>query len=124
MTDKQEPQAQAEPVVFAVFRTDDDCGHVDLIPFDRPLAVYDGMELITLQSHREAMAVVQSACLESVTAVRLAFEQTIAKKDAALDACVDALEGAKGNINPERGFADEVELEIDAAISKLNEARK
>jgi hypothetical protein len=35
----------------------------------------------------------------------------------ALKAALSALDGARGNINPERGFADEVEGEIAAAMA-------
>lgn len=35
---------------------------------------------------------------------------------------LEALEGAQGNINPERGFADEVEAEVSAAIDKCRAA--
>tara|TARA_B100001250_G_C19777960_1_gene780474 strand:- start:1054 stop:1851 length:798 start_codon:yes stop_codon:yes gene_type:complete len=53
---QREPQAQGEPIVFAVFRTDDGCGHVDLVPFQSELDVWDGMELTPLHLYREALA--------------------------------------------------------------------
>lgn len=40
----------------------------------------------------------------------------------ALKVALDALEGAQGNINPERGFADEVETEIAAAVEQARAA--
>lgn len=41
---------------------------------------------------------------------------------AALESALSALDGAQGNINPERGFADEVEQEVTVAISKAKAA--
>ena len=40
----------------------------------------------------------------------------------ALEVALEALEGAKGNINPERGYADEVEAEVAAAIEQAQSA--
>lgn len=40
---------------------------------------------------------------------------------AALRVALDALESARGNINPERGFADVVEAEIEDAIEAARE---
>ena len=39
-----------------------------------------------------------------------------------LQQALEALEHAQGNINPERGFADEAEADITAAITALREA--
>lgn len=41
-----------------------------------------------------------------------------------LKAVEEALEEARGNINPERGFADELEQQIEAALSDLRELIK
>lgn len=40
----------------------------------------------------------------------------------ALEVALEALESAKGNINPERGFSDEVEAELAAAIEQAQAA--
>ncbi len=39
-----------------------------------------------------------------------------------LKQALDALESASGNINPERGYADEVEADITAAIAAMQAA--
>jgi hypothetical protein len=44
------------------------------------------------------------------------------KRDVALKQALSVLGDAKGNINPERSFADEVESDIDAAIVSINAA--
>lgn len=41
---------------------------------------------------------------------------------AALKIALEALEGAQGNINPERGFADEVEAEVSGAMDAARAA--
>lgn len=89
--------------------------------------------LITLQAYREAMEKMERRInvaagigeyVASVNEELIANKIAITKKYAALKAGVEALLSAKGNINPERGFADEVEAEIDAAITQMQEAMK
>ena len=94
-TSKREPQAQAKPDwKLHQFQSKDGEWHNFVNERHYEATVRHGdwpiRELITLQSHREAMAKTQAACLESVAAVRIAFDEHIAKKDAALKACVEA----------------------------------
>ena len=49
------------------------------------------------------------------------FFANLQKADELLRQALEALESANGNINPERGFADEVETEINTAITTLRE---
>ena len=49
----------------------------------------------------------------------LAPPNTEALKDA-LKVAMDALDGCSGSINPERGYADEVELEVAKAIAAID----
>lgn len=110
---KQEPQAQAGPevVAWAMERTD---GLVlDVICPDEHESHEGGytIPLITLQSHREAMAKLQAEKDRTEEALAWATSEAIkylnqidevqaviVKKDAALDACVEALHESKQNI--------------------------
>lgn len=49
-------QGVGEPTVFAEFRLDEHCGHVDLLPFDTPLEVEDGMKLVPLKQVSDQLA--------------------------------------------------------------------
>ena len=64
---------------------------------------------------------------EECDALRLENESLrtqLATHEATIKVLREALEGCKGNINPERGYADEVEEEIAAALAlpESNEA--
>ena len=45
----------------------------------------------------------------------------VAQQSAALKLAKDALEDAHQNINPERGYADEIESDIEKTIAAINE---
>lgn len=90
MNTEQEPQAQAEPEVVATVVSMHGLTFGNL-----EISVPIGTELITLQSHREA----------------------IAKKDAALQACVELMQYMRSVSSFERNG------EIDAAITQAEEAQ-
>lgn len=88
MNTEQEPQAQADPEVVAWFYNQDPWGaNTNDIVFEDPKD--DRFTpLITLQSHREAMAYAKEFYEKKKD---LEYTEAIAKKDDALDACVEAL---------------------------------
>lgn len=48
----------------------------------------------------------------------------LAKQSAALRLAKEVLEDAHQNINPERGYADEIESDIEKTIAAINEVLK
>lgn len=130
-----EPQAQAgEPEVVAYAGNNG-----ELFPTTRGYDVLRvGDELITLKSYREAMATIVATNLVNKEASLIAqhflakAHKAIAKKDAALKACVDVLAVSKNGLIWYRdrcqeaadGSDDEIDAEIDAAITQGQEALK
>lgn len=47
----------------------------------------------------------------------------IAQRDKVIELCKRVLEDARGNINPERGFCEEVESEIEKALAAIEELK-
>jgi hypothetical protein len=86
-----------------------------------------GDQLIILQAHREAIAECEKAA-KAMAAAQFELLNTIAKRDAALDACVEALHSIDQQIDlgkypsapPDVTLLDE----LRAAITKAREARK
>lgn len=105
-----------------------------------PPSVVHGDQLITLQSHREAMAETEEMNRqlreqnEAVDAACAELEQAIAKKDAALQACVEALKEAKTEfkntvqyLKPDSKpeiWVVECLPQLDAAITQAQKALK
>lgn len=123
--DEPEPQAQAaEPEVVAqIIRNE--AGQIRICDangdaFD--MSKFIGAQFITLQSHREAMAEERKFNADNEFALAekcQRLNEAIAKRDAALDACVEALRGIPlsfGNL----AYTEEV----CAAITQAQEARK
>lgn len=130
-----EPQAQAgEPEVVAwrtkVHRTN---GNEYLAYTERcvfPNLPESSEPLITLQAHREAMAEVvgrwtrESEVFQDLLLKLEGAMSRLAKKDAALKACVEALEMVDAADN-DRDFLDASEWPaLDAAIAQAQEAMK
>lgn len=122
MNTEQEPQAQAgEP---------DPLYEVDTygrLQATKPHSVSPGDKFITLQSHREAMAFATNQAASAQYILDVALD-AIAKKDAALDACVEALEASNDLIGS--GLYKEAVpraaavMKSTAAITQAKEARK
>lgn len=130
---KPEPQAQAaEPEVVAI-ADDLRSNRVRLL---RPLPL--GAELITLKSHRAAMATQRNSYTKTfgaeINSLSKEFSEAIANKDAALGVCVEALKQAREDIEHWAGYASDyfrnkhdvqADLDdVDAAIQQAREARK
>lgn len=116
---KPEPQAQAvEPEVVAIADGTFNCV--------APL----GMPLITLQSHREAMKQLLEANASYAGRERwwndrmFELEQRLAKKDAALQACVAHMLIAYGQNSHDMILTGDELRGLHAAITKAEEARK
>lgn len=120
MNTEQETQAQAEPevVVWLLVERDGPC-EFSYVQFE-PTEGYE--PCITLQSHREAMADVYKNTHELV-GQKIELLEAIAKKDAALDACVEALEEAK-TYTSSPAWSPSMTEDIEAAITQAKEARK
>ncbi|CAB4140324.1 hypothetical protein UFOVP669_25 [uncultured Caudovirales phage] len=127
------PQPQAEPEVVAWGMPREDGLILDVISPEE-YESYEGdytIPLIALQSHREVM---QEKALQYVALFGQLQEaqEAIAKKDAALDACVGAMNSCDTKVkeiwSERRGWHD-IEMQefdksaIDAAIEQAKEAR-
>ena len=127
---KDEPQAQAvEPEVVAQI-VRNQAGQVRItdangVAFD--VSKHIGESFITLQSHREAMTAVlrhkedwKSSCV-SLQKQRNALQEDLAKKDAALKACVTAIQNYR---KPMRLRTAQEEDAAGEALAKAQEALK
>lgn len=65
-----------------------------------------------------AVAYVNDKELKALEKSRSYWNRRACELEEALDVALAALEEARGNINPERGFADELEGEINEALDK------
>lgn len=127
MNTEQEPQAQAEPEVVAEYVEDETYGHRRWKWGKLPTPEV-GDKLITLQAHREAMAEITRRFeeLKRHGISHHVHNEAIAKKDAALDACVEALGIADEFCDSHSAdeCPDTVALPIKSAITQAKKARK